>query len=112
MDISKAEEILSDLVESTSRMDGRPLQYTTEEFKEAYDEFVKHVNVARIASEDLKKLAEGSATLAKNAQIAASKLIDVASMYPVGFSELPEKVNCTDDSCIYPVEAMEAKYER
>lgn len=78
MDISKAEEVLKDLVDSTSRMDGRPLQYTTEEFKEAYDEFVERINAARITNEDLKRLAEGSAELAKNAQITASKLMDVA----------------------------------
>lgn len=67
MDISKAEVVLNDLVESTSRMDGRPLQYTSEEFKEAYMEFVKHVNADKITNEDLKRLAEGSAKLAKDA---------------------------------------------
>lgn len=118
MNIYKAAEVLKDLVDSTSRIDGRPLQYTSEEFREAYGEFVKRVNAAKITSEDLQRLAEGSAELAKhieaarigyedleriaessvelakNAQVAASKLIDVASMYPVGIAE---KVNCTDD---------------
>ena len=82
MDISKAEVILKDLVESTSRMDGRPLQFTAEEYAEAHAEFVKHVNAARIGYEDLQRLAANSAKLAKDAKIAASKLVDVCSMYP------------------------------
>ncbi len=104
MDISKAEVVLKDLIESTSRMDGRPLQFTAEEYAEAHAEFVKHVNAARIGYEDLRRLAKNSAKIAKDAKIAVSKLIDVASMYPVGIAE---KVNCKDVNCIYPVTSAE-----
>lgn len=90
MDISKAEEVLSDLVESTSRMDGRPLQYTTEEFKEAYAEFVKHVNAARIDKKDLKQLSERAKELADLVDITSEQIVTL-TVASIGFVKMSEE---------------------
>lgn len=96
MDISKAEEVLGDLVESTSRMDGRPLQYTTEEFKEAYAEFVERINAARISKWDLKRLSEEAKKMADLIDIASEQIatLEVASK---GYAKIVEECRGLED---------------
>lgn len=105
MDIARADTILKDLVDSTDRMDGHPLQYTAKEFKEAYTEFAKHVTMTQHIMNDIKKLTEASAEMAK----ASARLrYDITSLYP----EFSAAAVAFDMSSLYPIAPIEAAITR